>query len=115
MHNLKFLVSLVVFFLIGLAAYELFPERPGGTVIKNYGEIDGEVIVTPNLKVQFWKNGDLFAARGMSVFRSRDMGMTWKEVAKLGKGAGSLGERLLDQRADQSPFQGVLGVCRFLA
>jgi hypothetical protein len=97
MHHWKFVVSLVAFFLIGLAAYELFPERPGGAVIKNYGGIDGEVVVVPNLKVQFWKNGDLFAARGMSVFRSRDMGMTWKEVAKLGKGAGSLTKEILRQ------------------
>lgn len=90
MRKLKWFVAIVILSFLSLATYEIFPESPKGRIIKEYDGIKGDVIRIPNLKVQFWNNGDLFAARGMAIYRSRDFGLIWEKVAKLGKGKGGL-------------------------
>jgi hypothetical protein len=52
-------------------------------MIVGYGGIQGTVYRTPNLSVQFWHKGDLFATRDRFIFRSKDKGMSWEKVAKL--------------------------------
>jgi hypothetical protein len=87
------LIAWFVFFFAALAAFEAIPDRPRGLAIEEPGSVQRQRFTTPNMKVQFWQNGDLYATRGLSVFRSLDMGLTWEEVASLGTNGSNFAER----------------------
>ena len=68
-----------------LVLYEVWPRAITGTVIQTYGEIQGQIHLTPHLSVQFWLNDTLFATNREEIYRSRDKGLTWAKVAKIEK------------------------------
>lgn len=82
---IKFLALFFVLFISLTIIYEFLPEsQPAAEKLSNFGEMEGLIYRTPNLKVQCWHKGLLYASRGLSIFSSSDFGGTWTKVAVLG-------------------------------
>ncbi len=90
MYGIKWFVALVVLVFLGFLTYEILPEHPRGQMFNGYDGITGELSRTSDLNVQFWHDGNVYASRRTSVYRSRDMGLTWEKVATIGKRQGGI-------------------------
>lgn len=74
---------IVIIFIIILATYEVWPDKPNATVINRHDQIKGSIQKTKGLSVQFWHKNKLFATKDRSIYQSDNYGKSWIKVAKL--------------------------------